>query len=72
MARKLAHESGERGGESGEEPTDGDGGLHLNRRKYVKLGAAAVAALTTSAAGGAAGSTASGTTAWTDFSEGSL
>ncbi|WP_254838771.1 hypothetical protein [Natronomonas marina] len=68
MARKLAHEDD---GESGEATdTGGKGGLLLDRRRYVKLGAAAVGVVATGSWGGTAQS--GGTTYWTDFSEGQL
>lgn len=72
MARKLAHDDGE-SGQDGDDRSGGDGALHLNRRKYVKLGAVAVAAVgSTSGFGGVSGETADGTTYWTDFGGGSL
>lgn len=72
MARKLAREGDSESGVSVEsDSTDRADKLLLNRRRYVKLGAAATAAFLT---GTAASSSVSGvgeepTTYWTDFSE---
>jgi hypothetical protein len=72
MARKLAHEDGERGRESDEESADGGEGALLNRRKYMELGGAAVAALATGSLSAAAQDGSGGTVYQTDFSEGQL
>jgi hypothetical protein len=69
MAHRLV---GDRGSESHQTPRDDSNGERtttLNRRQYVKLGAASVGVLATGSLGGAASD--SGNTYYTDFSGGS-